>query len=132
MDRDRDEDEGIPSETEEDKRQLETKTKEMRGGNDPCGLFRGVEAGQDGHRKECINVYSFSCAFALLSRSAEAERCRDHVSAGGESAALQRHVGGFESRWRGGLTPAGVFLQVGLQSGAASGGFHHEGCLAGG
>lgn len=30
-DRDKDEDEGIPSETEDDKRQLETKAKEMRG-----------------------------------------------------------------------------------------------------
>lgn len=31
MDREKDEDEGIPSETEDDKRQLETKAKEMRG-----------------------------------------------------------------------------------------------------
>lgn len=30
-DREKDEDEGIPSETEDDKRQLETKAKEMRG-----------------------------------------------------------------------------------------------------
>lgn len=31
LDREKDEDEGIPSETEDDKRQLETKAKEMRG-----------------------------------------------------------------------------------------------------
>lgn len=31
MYREKDEDEGIPSETEDDKRQLETKAKEMRG-----------------------------------------------------------------------------------------------------
>lgn len=33
--REKDEDEGIPSETEEDKKLLETKTKEMRGEQNP-------------------------------------------------------------------------------------------------
>lgn len=39
LDREKDEDEGIPSETEDDKRQLETKAKEMRGERtrpEPC------------------------------------------------------------------------------------------------
>lgn len=41
MDREKDEDEGIPSETEDDKRQLETKAKEMRGEKDILRLFAG-------------------------------------------------------------------------------------------
>lgn len=131
MDRDRDEDEGIPSETEDDKRQLETKTKEMRGGNLLQRPLREVEAGAE------TDFEIYACAFLLLclrlpSRSVEAEGRGDRVSAGGEGAALQGHVGGFESRRRGGLAPARLFLQVGLQSGSASGGFHHEGRVAGG
>ena len=39
--RDKDDDEGIPSETEEDKRQLETKAKEMRG-EEQCWVCRSV------------------------------------------------------------------------------------------
>lgn len=39
LDRDRDEDEGIPSETEDDKRQLETKAKEMRGERNTFGVL---------------------------------------------------------------------------------------------
>lgn len=39
LDRDKDEDEGIPSETEDDKRQLETKAKEMRGERNLLNLF---------------------------------------------------------------------------------------------
>lgn len=39
LDREKDEDEGIPSETEDDKRQLETKAKEMRGERNVFTVF---------------------------------------------------------------------------------------------
>lgn len=39
FDREKDEDEGIPSETEDDKRQMETKVKEMRGGTNTLRVF---------------------------------------------------------------------------------------------
>lgn len=39
LDREKDEDEGIPSETEDDKRQLETKAKEMRGERNPSRVL---------------------------------------------------------------------------------------------
>ena len=39
LDRDKDDDEGIPSETEDDKRQLETKAKEMRGERNTFRVF---------------------------------------------------------------------------------------------
>lgn len=39
FDREKDEDEGIPSETEDDKRQMETKVKEMRGGRNTLRVF---------------------------------------------------------------------------------------------
>ncbi len=45
--RERDDDEGIPSETDEDRKLLETKTKEMRG--------------------EQLSFCSFRCYFALVS-----------------------------------------------------------------
>lgn len=39
LDREKDEDEGIPSETEDDKKQLETKAKEMRGERNMFTVF---------------------------------------------------------------------------------------------
>lgn len=51
MGRDKDEDEGIPSETEDDKRQLETKAKEMRGEEDILKLFAGEKRDGSGDTK---------------------------------------------------------------------------------
>lgn len=122
LDREKDEDEGIPSETEDDKRQLETKAKEMRGERNTLRV--------------CVNTIGsnatkcFPHHLSLLVRSVEAEGLGDHVSAGGEGATLQRDVGGLESR-RGGLPAGRTFLQVRLQPGAAPGGVCHEGCPAG-
>lgn len=45
LDREKDEDEGIPSETEDDKRQLETKAKEMRGEGHTFGAFVRTKTG---------------------------------------------------------------------------------------
>lgn len=45
LDREKDEDEGIPSETEDDKRQLETKAKEMRGEGNAFGVFVQTKTG---------------------------------------------------------------------------------------
>lgn len=45
LDREKDEDEGIPSETEDDKRQLETKAKEMRGEGNAFGVFVRTKTG---------------------------------------------------------------------------------------
>lgn len=86
LDREKDEDEGIPSETEDDKRQLETKAKEMRGERTRI---------QGAALEENDGLILF-CLFPLL-RSAKAEGFRNSVFAGGEGAALPRHVGGLES-----------------------------------
>lgn len=85
LDREKDEDEGIPSETEDDKRQLETKAKEMRGERT---LIQSIALDENGGLIFCL--------FPLL-RSVEAEGFRNYIFAGGEGTALQRHVGGLES-----------------------------------
>lgn len=64
-------------------------------------------------------------ALPLPFRPAEAEGLRNHVSAGGEGAALQGDVGGHEPP-RGHLPAGGVLLQVSLGPGAAQGGVGAE------
>lgn len=127
MDREKDEDEGIPSETEDDKRQLETKAKEMRGEGNTFGVFVRTKMGGTCGRKAPKSIPHHP---SLLLRSVEAEGLGDHVSAGGEDSALQRDVGGLQSR-RGGVPAGRTSLQVSLQPRAAQGGVCDEGCPAG-
>lgn len=56
LDREKDEDEGIPSETEDDKRQLETKAKEMRGERNTLRVFVFRKRGHDWFK--CHKVFS--------------------------------------------------------------------------
>lgn len=98
LDREKDEDEGIPSETEDDKRQLETKAKEMRGERKEKTGIHLLLISQNVFLTLLLFLLSLPVCLSLLVRFVEAERYRDHVSVGGEGAALQGDVGGPESR----------------------------------
>lgn len=131
LDREKDEDEGIPSETEDDKRQLETKAKEMRGEREMFIVCVCLHENRDKFVENTMVCYllmffsirrvsffiffpSFHSLFLTrLARSVETEGCRDPVSAGGEGAAVQGDVGRREPS-RGGLPADRTFLQVGL------------------
>lgn len=61
MDREKDEDEGIPSETEDDKRQMETKAKEMRGEKDILRLFAGEKRDRSSDTKMLLCLAEQIC-----------------------------------------------------------------------
>uniref|UniRef100_A0A4W6G3H1 Si:dkey-172h23.2 n=1 Tax=Lates calcarifer TaxID=8187 RepID=A0A4W6G3H1_LATCA len=90
----KDEDEGIPSETEDDKRQLETKAKEMRGERKEKTGIHLLLISQNVFLTLLLFLLSLPVCLSLLVRFVEAERYRDHVSVGGEVETLQALVNG--------------------------------------